>query len=477
MPHTLFFHNKIHAIPELIISPQSTEGLAYLLRLMIEEELYTRCRVSVKSGGHSYFADSACDGIVINLSRFNRFFFMHDQNSLFVEPGVALGNVVYALQSEKKVVPHGDCASVCAGGHWSTAGWDILLSRTYGLGSQNVKSAKIVLWDGTILNVSNKEHPELLWAIKGAGAAEVGIVTRFEMQTFDEPKKALLCRVPLSKENLECVVNANFAAIGYSLPNELSMVVDFVFDSTGEELLCVIEIYSLLNKADTLDTITRSCPAEFVDLVKKTGEWLGGQVFDIRIAPYNNFVQAHPEILAEMSGAGMTRNQETIWKQDHLDREMRHSYFEQRSYWLKKEKSSFLLDLWDFFSTIEGYELRKRSYGAVIIGGGAIIEQQAESSMPLGEVIVRFETHWDNDDPAERQRGAILSKNLVRLFNRISVVESALTEVISGKNHKSLKKINKEKLILSYVLYSIPITDALCVCTRKKKTNALRMNQ
>jgi FAD/FMN-containing dehydrogenase len=43
---------------------------------------------------------------------------------------------------------------------------------------------KLVLANGKILNVTEKSHPDLFWGMRGAGVT-FGIVTRFELKTFD----------------------------------------------------------------------------------------------------------------------------------------------------------------------------------------------------------------------------------------------------------------------------------------------------
>jgi FAD/FMN-containing dehydrogenase len=43
---------------------------------------------------------------------------------------------------------------------------------------------QLVLANGEILNVTKKTHPDLFWGMRGAGIT-FGVVTRFELKTFD----------------------------------------------------------------------------------------------------------------------------------------------------------------------------------------------------------------------------------------------------------------------------------------------------
>ncbi|KAG2129849.1 uncharacterized protein EDB93DRAFT_1095139 [Suillus bovinus] len=60
------------------------------------------------------------------------------------------------------------------------------LGRLHGLSSDNLVEAEVVLADGRIIFVSHKEHPELWWALRGAGPA-LGVVTRYKARAYPVP--------------------------------------------------------------------------------------------------------------------------------------------------------------------------------------------------------------------------------------------------------------------------------------------------
>ncbi|KFG84176.1 FAD/FMN-dependent dehydrogenase [Metarhizium anisopliae] len=95
-----------------------------------------------------------------------------DNNTLLLEPGCLLAGSIDMLAKNQKAVPHGDCFGVGAGGHFLTAGWDLILARHFGLGCQSVVGGRVVLWDGTVLEVDGN-HAELLYAMRGGAAAGV----------------------------------------------------------------------------------------------------------------------------------------------------------------------------------------------------------------------------------------------------------------------------------------------------------------
>lgn len=53
----------------------------------------------------------------------------------------------------------------------------------YGLISDNIVKLNVVLADGEAITVSQQSHPDLLWAMKGAGH-NFGIVTSFELKIY-----------------------------------------------------------------------------------------------------------------------------------------------------------------------------------------------------------------------------------------------------------------------------------------------------
>ncbi|KAF4563042.1 hypothetical protein EYR40_007240 [Pleurotus pulmonarius] len=60
------------------------------------------------------------------------------------------------------------------------------LSRMYGLSVDNLVEVEMVLADGRVVIVSENEHPDLWWAIRGGGPA-FGIATRYKAKAYPVP--------------------------------------------------------------------------------------------------------------------------------------------------------------------------------------------------------------------------------------------------------------------------------------------------
>lgn len=65
------------------------------------------------------------------------------------------------------------------GGHGFLQGY-------HGLIGDNLLSARVVLANGTAVTVSNDSHPDLFWALRGAGH-NFGIVTEFTHKIYEVP--------------------------------------------------------------------------------------------------------------------------------------------------------------------------------------------------------------------------------------------------------------------------------------------------
>ncbi|KAJ7840849.1 glucooligosaccharide oxidase [Mycena olivaceomarginata] len=146
--------------------------------------------VVARSGGHSYIANGlgGKDGaLVVDMSKLKAITVRSSNNTALIETGNRLGDVALALNAKGRAMPHGTCSYV------SRAGSNLFgfTSRIWGLALDVVKSATVVLGNGTIVSASAKVNPDLYWAIRGASPS-FGIVTSIEVQTFPAPPSAIV---------------------------------------------------------------------------------------------------------------------------------------------------------------------------------------------------------------------------------------------------------------------------------------------
>jgi FAD/FMN-containing dehydrogenase len=103
--------------------------------------------------------------------------------------GAQLIDVYTALAAHGATIPAGSCPSVCLGGHALGGGMG-LAGRNFGLACDHIVGARIVTADGKIHNITAKNDPDLLWALKGGGGGNFGVVTQLTMKLQKMPSSA-----------------------------------------------------------------------------------------------------------------------------------------------------------------------------------------------------------------------------------------------------------------------------------------------
>lgn len=137
--------------------------------------------ICVRGGGHNAAGVGTCDdGLVIDLGHMKAVHVNPNTKRVLVEGGATWGDVDHATQPFGLAVPCGIISTTGVGGLTLGGGFGYL-SRGHGLTIDNLVSADLVLADGTFVTVSETEHPDLFWAIRGGGG-NFGVVTAFEFQ-------------------------------------------------------------------------------------------------------------------------------------------------------------------------------------------------------------------------------------------------------------------------------------------------------
>ncbi|MEU9689942.1 FAD-binding oxidoreductase [Amycolatopsis japonica] len=141
-----------------------------------------RIPIAARSGGHSYAGYSIVDeGLVVDLSRLNAVRILPGGRAE-IGAGAQLGRVYEALAAAGRALPAGSCPQVGIAG--LTLGGGIgVLARKYGLTCDNVESVRFVGADGKACLVSEETAPDLLWALRGGGGGNFGIVTSLTFRT------------------------------------------------------------------------------------------------------------------------------------------------------------------------------------------------------------------------------------------------------------------------------------------------------
>src|SRR5215475_6690588 len=163
--------------PGLVLRPGGVDEVVAALGYARSQEV----SLSIRSGGHGVTGNSTNDGgIVIDLDRLDAVEVLDpDAGRIRVGPGARWRTVAEALTPFGLAISSGDYGGVGVGG-LATAGGVGFLARKHGLTIDHIVAAEVVLADGTVVRADADHHPDLFWALRGAGG-NVGIVTSFEL--------------------------------------------------------------------------------------------------------------------------------------------------------------------------------------------------------------------------------------------------------------------------------------------------------
>ncbi|GAA4464461.1 FAD-binding oxidoreductase [Nemorincola caseinilytica] len=174
------FNKRIDKYPAAIALCTSTADVVEAVRYAREQKF----AIAVKSGGHSMEGFSCNDGgLVVNLSKMNTVELLPD-NKIKLGPGCTLSHLYDSILPHGLLLPGGSCGTVAVGGLTLGGGYG-LFSRSYGLTCDHLLEATMVDGNGDIH--STKDDAELLWALKGGGTGNFGIVTEMTFCTQAAP--------------------------------------------------------------------------------------------------------------------------------------------------------------------------------------------------------------------------------------------------------------------------------------------------
>lgn len=173
-----------NVIPLIIVMAETEKDVINAFRFALKYKIPIRLR----SGGHSVLGYSLVqDGMIIDQSRRRKIILDVKRRRACIESGVLLGPLAQSLFEYKLGFVVGTCVNNGAMGYNLNGGISIL-SRVYGIGSDNVISLKILLADGRIVKVNKKHYPDLYFALRGAGANQYGIVLSITLNLFSIDK-------------------------------------------------------------------------------------------------------------------------------------------------------------------------------------------------------------------------------------------------------------------------------------------------
>lgn len=176
------YNKRITKSPKYIAVCKTNLGIQYAIQLAKKENL----PIAIRSGGHSFEGFSSNnDGMMIHLGNMKKIKW-NENGSITIQAGVLLRELHEEVYAKGKLIPAGSCGGVGIAGLTLGGGYGFF-SRKFGLTSDNLINATLITADEKIIQA--KEDADLLWALKGGGNGNFGVVSDFTFKTYAAPKK------------------------------------------------------------------------------------------------------------------------------------------------------------------------------------------------------------------------------------------------------------------------------------------------
>jgi FAD/FMN-containing dehydrogenase len=176
------YNGMIDRRPVLIVQPTGAADVRDAIAFAREQKL----PLAVRCGGHSVAGVSAVEGgVLIDLSSLKGVHVDPERGTARANAGVLWGEYDRECEMFGVATPGGRVTTTGVGG-FSLGGGYGWLSPKFGLTCDNLISVDLVTASGQVMNVSDDTNPELMWALRGAGA-NFGVVTSFEFRVHPIP--------------------------------------------------------------------------------------------------------------------------------------------------------------------------------------------------------------------------------------------------------------------------------------------------
>jgi FAD/FMN-containing dehydrogenase len=191
----VLFNTRVRTRPALIARCAGAGDVAAAIRFARDNGL----PIAVRGGGHHASGLSLVEqGVVVDVGGMRDVAFDPDARTVTVGPGLGWRDIDRVTYVEHAFTgpdgveyglagPGGECPTVSNAGYSLGGGYGPL-GRTFGLGCDHVLAAEMVDAGGNRLRASETEHPDLFWALRGAGGAGFGVVTSLTYRLNPLPK-------------------------------------------------------------------------------------------------------------------------------------------------------------------------------------------------------------------------------------------------------------------------------------------------
>jgi hypothetical protein len=232
------WNGMIDKHPALIARCADTKDVVRAVTFARERELL----LAVRGGAHSFPGYSTCNGgLVIDLSSMRAVDVSPDARTARVAPGAWVAHVDAATQKHALGMPLGQISNTGVAGLTLGGGFG-WLSRRFGLTCDNLISADVVTADGKVRRVSERDEPDLFWAIRGGGG-NFGVATSFEYRLHPVNPTVLAGHVDFPTAQLRDAIEF-YANLITHAPRDLAVDLQLAPNEDGKPGAQIYVVYS-----------------------------------------------------------------------------------------------------------------------------------------------------------------------------------------------------------------------------------------
>jgi FAD/FMN-containing dehydrogenase len=176
------YNGMIDRRPVLIVRPTGAADI----RDTVAFARQRRLPLAVRCGGHSVAGVSAVEGgVLVDLSSLKGVHVDPERGTARANAGALWGEYDRETEMFSLATPGGRVTTTGVGGFCLGGGYG-WLSPKFGLTCDNLVGADLLTASGELVHVTEDTNPELMWALRGAGA-NFGVVTSFEFRVHPIP--------------------------------------------------------------------------------------------------------------------------------------------------------------------------------------------------------------------------------------------------------------------------------------------------
>ncbi|KAK8089088.1 hypothetical protein PG997_004049 [Apiospora hydei] len=284
-------------------------------------------RFVVRNTGHDYLGRSTGAGALAVWTHYLKdiqFLDSNDQGyqgkAVKLGAGVQGFDILEAGRSKGLVVVGGECPTVGIAGGYTQGGGHSALSTEFGLAADNVLSWEVVTADGTFLNASRTENPDLFWALNGGGGGTFGVVVSMTIKAFPDatiggatlsfymknnPKENFYNGIQAFHEALPAMVDAGAMVVYYFTDSFFQISPLNAYNKTKDEVETILRPF--VSELDTLDIKYNVEYSQFGSYYEHYDHYFGP-------LPLGNIQVGIAQYGARLIPRGVAANISTIWR-------------------------------------------------------------------------------------------------------------------------------------------------------------------